>query len=196
MLQLWQLVRNRGQRNLIFTLLFHSGFQTALKKNTERQNEHNKKKDCLRPTAASLTTHRVFLPSELISRASSGMPKCPLEWHIFLLKHHFTIHAPCALRPLDKNSLMTDISSECEASGYARFRTEMLPMALFSASQGDSLEPRKQFGRVHVERKGRVQSVVCAIFVSFYQSLKQIKGSIKYHTPLASSGAWREDCLE
>lgn len=168
----------------------------SIEKNPERQNESNKKKDCLSPTAASLTMHRAFLPSELISRVSSGMPKCPLEWHIFPLKHHFTIHVPRALRPLDKNSLMTDISSECEASGYACFHAEMLPIVLLSASQEDSLEPRKQFGGVDVERKGRVQGVVCAMFVSFFQSLKQIKGSIKYHTPLASSGAWREECLE
>lgn len=142
--------------------------------------------------------HRAFLPSELISRVSSGMPKCPLEWHIFLLKHHFTIHAPCALRSLDKNNLMTDISSGCEASGYACFRAEMLPIVLLSASQEDSLEPgtRKTIWRGPCREEGEgAQCHLCYIYLLF-QSLKQIKGSIKYHPPLASSGAWREECLE
>lgn len=93
---------------------------------------------------------------------------------------------------------MTDISSECEASGYACFHAEMLPIVLLSASQEDSLEPgtKKTIwrGPCREEREG-AQCHLCYIYLLF-QSLKQIKGSIKYHTPLASSGAWREECLE
>lgn len=124
------------------------------------------------------------------------MPKRPLKWHIFLLKHRFIIHAPCALKPLDENSAMTDISLECEASGCTRFPFKMLPIVLLSASREAGSEPRKQWGRGPVERKGRVQDVACAMFISFLQSLKQIKGSIKYHTPLVSYGTWQKECLE
>lgn len=138
-------------------MLLYPRFQTALRekiKPTKCQNEQNKKKDCFRPAAVSSATAQSFssLPSN-----QQGVPrnaKCPLQWHIFLLKHHFIIPAPSALKLLDKNSVKTDLSPEREASGYTSFHFEMPPVVLLPASREDSLEPRKQFGRGHGERKG------------------------------------------